>query len=70
VLNSFSNSDYAQEARDSWKFGAGNSVSGTPTFFANEVVINEGYNYDSNDWVDFFVSLFDPESEDQDYLDH
>ena len=63
VFESFDNSDYNSDARASWNIGAGNAVSGCPTFFANEVVINEGYNFDSNDWVDFFVSLFNPEPE-------
>ena len=58
-LNGLSNSTYNSEARVSWKYGCTRGVAGTPTYFANGIMIDgaEDFNNTKN-WTDFFDQFF------------
>ena len=53
LLNALQNSTYNEEARISWKFGCLRSVAGTPTHFVNGIRLNDSWELEYNDWVEF-----------------
>lgn len=45
IYAALQNSTYNQLTRNSWKYGCERSVAGTPTFFANGVMINNASDF-------------------------
>ena len=58
-LDGLSNSNYNSEARVSWKYGCTRGVAGTPTYFANGIMIDGTEDFeDVKNWTDFFDQFF------------
>lgn len=53
LLKALQNATYNEEARISWKFGCQRSVAGTPTHFVNGIRLNDSWEFEYNDWVEF-----------------
>eukprot|EP00475_Leptophrys_vorax_P001874 TRINITY_DN1105_c0_g1_i1.p2 TRINITY_DN1105_c0_g1~~TRINITY_DN1105_c0_g1_i1.p2 ORF type:complete len:253 (-),score=71.97 TRINITY_DN1105_c0_g1_i1:85-843(-) len=50
VAGGFTNSQYNEDARVSWKYGCSRGVSGTPTFFINGVSVSGDSTWGLADW--------------------
>lgn len=46
IYNALQNSTFNQLTRNSWKYGCERNVAGTPTFFANGVMISNASDFE------------------------
>lgn len=58
ILSALGNGTYDSEARISWKFGCQRSVAGTPTVFVNGIKLNDSWEWNYDDWVQFLQNYF------------
>ena len=58
ILDSLHNGTYNEEARISWKLGCHKSVAGTPTHYINGIRVNDSWEFEYEDWVNFFKDYF------------
>ena len=62
ILNGYKNRELDLRARYAWKYGCSRGVSGTPTFFVNDVVVPEASGFSFDDWNKFLQSLISKKS--------
>ena len=57
IMSGFSDEVVVENARYAWKYAASRSITGTPEFIVNGVIVPEAGGYDKEKWEDFINKL-------------
>ncbi|KAI6655520.1 hypothetical protein LOD99_2019 [Oopsacas minuta] len=57
ILNGYRNIQFDTRARQAWKYACYRDVSGTPTFFVNDVAVPEASGFDMEQWNSFLGKI-------------